>query len=46
MPPNLVGLLLGFPEDNATDGEAYMSCERFFTYRTFLANGAKQSAAF
>jgi hypothetical protein len=46
MPPQLVGLLLSFPEDYATDGEVYMNRERFFTYREFLANRANQSGAF
>jgi len=44
--PHLVGLLLGFPEDYATDGEAYMNRERLFTYRELLADRANQSGAF
>jgi hypothetical protein len=46
MQSHLVGLLLSFSEDYATDGAAYMNRERFFTYREFLANRAKQSGAF
>jgi hypothetical protein len=35
--PHLIRVLLDFRKDYATDGEAYINRERFFTLREFLA---------